>query len=146
MPGATSCESGIKFFHVFKMSSGSSGGHGGVRRGAGRKPGSRSRLTVEIKATLTETARQYTREALHTLIEIMGDARHSPTARARCAEAVLDRGWGKALQPISGPAGGPIETRVSEVELARRIAFALELGARSTPTLASGKEQEPEGE
>lgn len=48
-----------------------------------------------------ELARQHTREAMETILEIM---RHGQSERARVAAAtiMLERGWGKPEQPVEG--------------------------------------------
>ena len=54
-----------------------------------------------------DAARQYTERA----IQVLGEALlHDDTRIAiKAAEVLLDRGWGKAAQPISGdPDGAPI--------------------------------------
>lgn len=103
-------------------------GRGGKRKGAGRKAGSANKVTVLIKASLAETAKAYTAEMLGVLIEIAVDPAMTPGARVTAAQAVLERGHGKPVQPNthSGPDGGPIETKdVSDIDRARRIAFFL---------------------
>jgi len=45
-------------------------------------------------------ARQHTPNAIKVLAEIMDDSKAPPAARATAAQAVLDRGWGKAPTPI----------------------------------------------
>jgi hypothetical protein len=105
--------------------------HGGKRRNAGRKPGSRNKVTVLIKASLAETAKAYTAEMLGVLIEIANNDKLSPNARAVAAQAVLDRGHGKPTQSHehTGKDGGPIATEDKtphdELDTARRIAFVL---------------------
>jgi hypothetical protein len=46
--------------------------------------------------TITTLARLHTAKALETLVEIMQDAAAPPAARATCAQALLDRGYGRA--------------------------------------------------
>jgi hypothetical protein len=59
---------------------------GSCLTGAGRQPG----------MTITTLARQHTSEAIRVLVEIMGDDKAPPAARATAAQALIDRGWGKA--------------------------------------------------
>ena len=63
---------------------------------AGNRNGGRRRLPEELKAAFREAAP----EALETLVTIMRDdtARHAD--RIRCAEIILDRGYGKPAQAI----------------------------------------------
>jgi hypothetical protein len=83
---------------------------GGKRPGAGRPKGSRSRATIEHKATLEELARAHTATALSVLVEIASKPTATDSARVAAASAILDRGYGKPRQAteISGPNGGPI--------------------------------------
>lgn len=111
-------------------------GRGGRRAGAGRKPGSRSRLTIKLKATLSDTAKQYTAEAVQVLVDVMGDKKATASARASCALAILDRGHGRPAQQLehTGKDGGPIETKdaaISDLELARRVHFILTRATKS---------------
>jgi hypothetical protein len=45
-------------------------------------------------------ARSHTRTALNVLIGIMRNADATAPARIAAANAILDRGWGKATQPV----------------------------------------------
>ena len=61
--------------------------------------------------TLTEIrslARSHTRTALNILVQIMRNKDATPAARVSAANAVLDRGWGKAIQAIEN-GGHPLE-------------------------------------
>lgn len=87
---------------------------GGKRDGAGRPAGVPNKATAEVKAI----AQQYTDEAITTLAEIMKGVEHPAAARVSAAQALLDRGHGKAKQAIeaSGPEGAPIQiNRVERV-------------------------------
>jgi hypothetical protein len=46
--------------------------------------------------TVTTLARQHTHAAVTVLREILDDLKAAPAARATAAQALLDRGWGKA--------------------------------------------------
>lgn len=87
-----------------KNSSGK-GKHGGARPGAGRKKGSLTKTTAEIR----ELAQKYTGDALTALVDILkkGD---SETARISAAKEILDRAYGKSTQPLEGGDGPPIDT------------------------------------
>jgi len=76
------------------------GSRPGERRG-GRKPNSPNKLKAEAKRSLTELAQQYTDKALETFNEIMIDQKAPAAARVAAASALLDRGHGKATQPVS---------------------------------------------
>jgi hypothetical protein len=92
--------------------------HGGKRAGAGRKFGVRNKLTANGNVALTVLAQAYTEEMLDILVSLARSSDVSPSARARAAEAVLDRGNGKPTQTTAmvGPAGGPVVIRVPAVE------------------------------
>lgn len=73
-------------------------GHGGARPGAGRKKGTKDKLTRELKKTLSEIASEYTSDALATLAEIMKDKEQTGSARVAAANSILDRAHGKPVQ------------------------------------------------
>jgi hypothetical protein len=53
---------------------------------------------------IAELARQHTEDAIRTLVEILQDTKASAGARISAANAILDRGYGKAPQSIDvGP-------------------------------------------
>ena len=45
--------------------------HGGIREGPGRPAGAVNKATSELKLNLSELAREYTNNALDTLVEVM---------------------------------------------------------------------------
>lgn len=88
--------------------------HGGKRPGAGRPKGARNRVTADIKAL----AQTYGPDAIDTLAEIMMNEEHPPQARVAAARELIDRGFGKATQPISGdPDMPPIGIMPTTIEL-----------------------------
>src|SRR5262245_66466553 len=66
--------------------------------------GPRDAAPLEVRGL----AREHTAEALHTIVEIMRYAR-SDAVRLAAAEAILDRGWGRPAQAITGPEGTPFQ-------------------------------------
>jgi len=60
---------------------------------------------VEIRSL----ARSHTRTALNVLVGIMRSKDATAAARVTAANAVLDRGWGKATQTIDAGEDGPLE-------------------------------------
>jgi len=68
---------------------------GGKRPRAGRPKGAVNRATADLQAA----AREYTPQALETLVAIMTKS-DSDAARVAAANAVLDRGYGKAKQTL----------------------------------------------
>ena len=75
-------------------------GRGGARPGAGRKPKSKDKATVEQRKTLEELARSHTDEAIDTLLSIMRDTGAPQSARVSASGQMLDRGYGKAPQAL----------------------------------------------
>ena len=62
--------------------------------------------------TLTEIsslARSHTKTALNVLVGVMRSKDATATARVSAANAILDRGWGKATQPLENSGDGPLE-------------------------------------
>lgn len=80
----------------------------GMKTG-GRVKGTPNKATADIKAI----AQEFGEEAIKHLVEIArdGDAPHA--ARVAAVKEILDRGYGKARQPLehTGAEGGPIETQ-----------------------------------
>ncbi|WP_445083461.1 hypothetical protein [Bradyrhizobium sp. TM233] len=65
---------------------------------------SRARTLTEIRSL----ARGHTRTALRVLVGIMRSDDATPAVRLSAANAILDRGWGKAAQPVeAGEDGAP---------------------------------------
>jgi hypothetical protein len=54
-------------------------------------------------------ARSHTRSAINVLAGIMRSKDATPAARVSAANAILDRGWGKASQPIETGEDGALE-------------------------------------
>jgi hypothetical protein len=62
--------------------------------------------------TVTEIrslARSYTRTALNVLVGVMRSKDATAAAKVSAANAILDRGWGKATQPVGNSEGGALE-------------------------------------
>lgn len=85
---------------------------GGARPGAGRPKGSPNKAT----ACLRDVARQYTEQALETLVQIALGG-ESEAARVSAANAILDRGYGKPSQVIAGDEDGGPAKLVHEIIL-----------------------------
>jgi len=83
----------------------------GTPKTGGRKVGSVNKVTAELK----DLARQYTAEAIETLAHLMRSA-ESEQVRAIASDKLLDRGWGKASQPIAGDkSADPVQFEMSAV-------------------------------
>lgn len=61
-------------------------------------------------------ARGHTEGALATLASIMHSAEAAPAARVAAANSLLDRGWGKAPQPVDGDGEGGAIQLVHKIE------------------------------
>lgn len=81
--------------------------------GNNANPGGRPKLPQDIRH-VRELAREYTEKAVETLVSVMANG--SPAARVSAAQAMLDRGWGKAEQLVTGP--GDNGEHVHRVEFA----------------------------
>lgn len=73
-------------------------------------------MTDATLARVSSLARQHTKAALAVLFGIMADEEASPAVRVAAADKLLDRGWGKPSQPISGDPDNPINV-VTRIEL-----------------------------
>jgi len=72
---------------------------------SGRTP---TKLSRQMRKTLTEIrslARSHTKTALNVLVGIMRSEDATAAARVSAANAILDRGWGKATQPVGNDDG-----------------------------------------
>jgi hypothetical protein len=70
-----------------------------------RRRASRARTLTEIRSV----ARSHTRTAINVLVGIIRSDDATPAARVSAANAILDRGWGKASQPIENGEDGVLE-------------------------------------
>lgn len=66
---------------------------------------SRARTPIEIRSL----ARSHTETAIRVLVDIMRSADATPAARASAANMILDRGWGKAAQPLENSDEGVLQ-------------------------------------
>jgi hypothetical protein len=63
------------------------------------------RSITEIRSV----ARSHTRTAINVLVGIMRSKDATAAARVSAANAILDRGWGKAVQSLQNGDGGALE-------------------------------------
>ena len=68
----------------------------GCAKTGGRQKGTPNKATAEVR----ELAREYTEDALKTLVQIMTGKKESAAARVAAANAILDRGHGKPAQSM----------------------------------------------
>lgn len=81
---------------------------GGKRPGAGRKPGSPNKATAQIKAL----AQKYSEASMKELARIALKGA-SETARVAAIKEIFDRGYGRAVQSISGDQDNPQKIEIS---------------------------------
>ena len=82
----------------------------GLRFG-GRAKGTPNKATAEIKTI----ARQFGREAISLLAQLMRSAADAKV-RVMAANALLDRGYGKPAQTLTGDPEKPLEHNVAVVD------------------------------
>jgi hypothetical protein len=66
----------------------------------------------DMPKTLTEIrslARSHTRTAINVLVRVMRSEDATHAARVSAANAILDRGWGKAAQALENSDGSALE-------------------------------------
>lgn len=63
---------------------------------------------AKAAAEIRSLARAHTATAIRTLVSIMNQKKAPPAARVSAASAILDRGWGKPAQAITGEDGQPL--------------------------------------
>lgn len=71
-----------------------------------------AKTPTEIKSL----ARSHTEAALNTLVGVMNQPEAPAAARVAAANSLLDRGWGKATQPISGDEDAPALNIITRIE------------------------------
>lgn len=97
-------------------------------KGQSGNPGGRPKVLKDV----VELARKHTPMAISSLARIAASEEAPPAAIVAASVALLDRGWGKAPQAITGPDGGAIQVAdATPLEQARKIAFLLALGLAS---------------
>ena len=94
--------------------------------GKSGNPGGRPKVVHEVR----ELAQQHTTAAIERLVRAMNG--NDDRIAIAAATALLDRAVGKPTQAteLTGPEGQPIAPEMSDIELARRIAFILDAALR----------------
>jgi hypothetical protein len=63
-------------------------------------------------AEIRSLARAHTEEAINCLVGVMRNGTSEP-AKVAAANSLMDRGWGKPAQPVTGEDEGPIQLTVT---------------------------------
>ncbi len=79
-------------------------------------PGGYSKAARAAHQDVREAAKEYTPQALKTLANVMNNVNAPPSARVQAASVLLDRAWGKPMQPVSGDSDTPLV-----VEIVQRV-------------------------
>jgi len=80
------------------------------KKTGGRKPGSRNKVTAEVKAL----ARTHAESAIKELARLATKAKVEAT-RVAAIKELLDRGFGKSIQAIEGTEDGPPIKQVLQI-------------------------------
>ena len=112
------------------------------KKGQSGNPGGRPKVIAEVK----ELAREHTCKAVETLMSIMTNPKSAPAARVSAANALLDRGYGKPPQHITGEGGPQYVVRLPE-PCKTVDEWVTSLGDRSAQTTSNGSmaQQESRG-
>jgi hypothetical protein len=89
------------------------------QKGVSGNAGGRPKLPDDIKH-VRELAKSHTEDAITALVDVLSS--DSASARVAAANALLDRGWGKAEQPIVGDANQPLVFSLATPWLTQSIA------------------------
>ena len=90
------------------------------RKGQSGNPGGRPKIVGSVQ----ELAREYTAEAITTLVGIMRDESAPPAARAAASNSILDRGYGRPPQMLTASIGSRRADDLTDDELLAIIASA----------------------
>ena len=95
----------------------------------------KSKAATEIRTL----ARRHSKAAVKVLAAIMNDEEGPATARVSAAQALLDRGWGKAAQVVAGEEGGqPVLARIERVIVESKVIGAQANGDKNSSGEKSG--------
>lgn len=79
----------------------------GFQPGVSGNPGGRPKGVANLQAK----CREFTANAVKALTDALQDA--DARVRIAAAQVLLERGWGKAAQPVTGVDGGPISLEIN---------------------------------
>lgn len=69
------------------------------------------KASVNVRAL----ARKHTESAIESLAAIMTDQEAAVAARIAAANSLLDRGWGRVPQPVSGDDENPLRVKLTQI-------------------------------
>lgn len=105
------------------------------KKGQSGNPSGRPKVLLPDGRSLTDLAKAHTETAVATLGEIVIDTEAPHAARIAAANALLDRGWGRAVQVVDATVKKDKATSLTDDELEQHIAATSSLG---TPGKAKG--------
>jgi hypothetical protein len=76
---------------------------------SGQIPKKSGLMMAKALTEIRSLARTHTRTAIRMLVNVMRDPKASAAAKVAAANSILDRGWGKATQPIGNGEDGAFE-------------------------------------
>ena len=85
------------------------------KKGQSGNPGGRPAAIAEVR----DLAREQTEESMKALVSIRDDTKAPPAARVSAANSLLDRGWGRTTQVISGDTENPHKIIVEIIDPTR---------------------------
>jgi hypothetical protein len=112
------------------------------QKGQSGNPGGRPKVVAKVR----ELARDHTSKAVETLVSIMTNTKAAPAARVSAANSLLDRGYGKPPQHITGEGGPQYVVRLPEpCKTAEEWVASLGDRPAQTSSNVSIAQQEPRG-
>ncbi len=85
------------------------------KKGQSGNPGGRPKAIAEVR----DLAREKTKKAIEGLASIADDTKAPPAARVAAYNSLLDRGWGRPAQTISGDPDEPFKLTVEIIDPTR---------------------------
>ncbi len=86
------------------------------KKGQSGNPGGRPKVIAEVR----DLAREQTEKSVKALVSIRDSTKAPPAARVAAANSLLDRGWGRPAQTISGDPENPQKLIVEIIDPTRR--------------------------